>query len=186
MLLKLLASLRWRRLPPELEAIRSSKAFKDAMDRNARLAKLPSISFAFVDVPLPNGVVTIVRLNQPDSLGRYAIVSESTFDNSVLMFCYCGARWFESQREDDDSPATVTVYHDGRTEATSQQLGETMSTRIVQTILTTRLQQVGGADKSRQAVGPDKSRRAARMLKRLSKAPSHDAPGFGAGRVVQR
>lgn len=157
------------------------------MARNARLAKRPPICFAFIDIQLPNGVVAIVRLNQPDSLGRYAIVSKSNFDNSVLMLSYCGARWFESQREDDDSPAAITVYHDGRTEATSQQLGETiLSTRIEQTVLSTRTRQVSGADKSGQVVGPDKLRRAARMLKKLSKAPSHDVPGFGPARVLQR
>lgn len=157
------------------------------MHRNARLAKRPPISFAFVDIQLPNGVVTIVRLDQPDSLRRYAIVSKSHFDNSVLMFAHCGARWFESQREDDNSPATIMVYADGYTEATSQQLAETiLRTRIHQAALNARMQQVGGSDMSRQIGGPNKSRHAARMLKRVSTAPGHDIPGFGIARVLQR
>lgn len=169
-----------RKLPPELEAIRSSQTFKDAMDRLRRLVKRPLPSFAFVDAPLPNGVVAIVRLNHSGSLTQYAIVSPSTFNESVRMSVYCGTGWFQSARENDNSPATVTVSADGRMEATSEQLGATVLSGQIRTAHLT------ASPGQRVGLAPEKSARAKKILKRRASAPSFDVPGFGPARVVQR
>ena len=165
------ASTMSRQLPPHLQAIQSSPEFKSRLAESfaliERLAQRPKISFAFVDSPLPNGVVAIVRLNQPDAIGRYAVVSVSAFDNSVRVRANGAVRWFEGQRENDKSPTTITVFDDGRAEATSQQLGATVLY-------------------ARQSLGASASSVASQLLKQLKKAPVLDVPGFGPARIVRQ
>lgn len=152
------------RIPADVKVILDAKMAQNSAAR----AKRGPLAFAFVEQSLPNGVATIVRVNQPGSQRHYAVVSSSNFESSTVAFSYSAGAWYSSQRPDDESPVSITVYTDGRLEANSRDLGS----------ISGRIGVFGGNGKDTSGVG-------SRFLKQLNKSKeTFDVAGFGAARLV--
>ena len=141
--------------------------FKDGMAQlKEKIAKTPKLSYAFVDAPLPNGAVVIVRLNQPGSMSDYAVFTQSAFESGTFLDAHVAQAWYRNRRV-DNSPTTITVFADRSLEVVSRDFG---------TINDNLLPRIGG---------PDTSGVGGRVLKRLSKkAQAVDVPDFGSVRVI--
>lgn len=167
------------KLPPDIEAIRSSAAFQNAMaELRQRVANTEPLSFALVDAPLPNGAVAIVRLNQPGPIRAYSIVNTAAFESRTYLHSLCAQAWYDRQRSTDLSPTAITVFADGRMEALSRDLGQ-FNGQIETAVLGPPNGEIETIDR------PDNSGIGRRVLKRLKKAPAQDIPDFGPARLVE-
>ena len=124
------------------------------------------LAFAFVEEPLPDGIVTIVRLGQPGPLARYAIVSSTGFDDTVMFTAQLSAFAYEMKHEDDQSPVEITVRSDGTTEWVSEQYGRALQTG------------------RSHGVVQDKRRQSGSLLAKLGQIAPRPIPGHGLARIV--
>jgi hypothetical protein len=119
-----------------------------------------------VDRELDPGLLAVVRLSQPTSPHRYAIVSQAAFDDHVLARANLAALSYEREREADVSPTTILVYADGHLEATSAAHGP------------------WSRDFKVMSRRKDPAARSADILKRARGVPPQAVPGFDNARIV--
>lgn len=154
-------------LKAKMDAMMSDPRWINRIAKLRRITDRGMIAYAIVDRPLPMGVRAIVRLGQPGSLPRYAVVSREGFDDQVILLAQVSALSYEMLHEDDDTPVQITAYTDGHIEATSGKYGG-----------------VPVAPTSHGHV-EDLGRHSRQMLQTLAVAPAADIPGFGAARIVR-
>ena len=150
-----------------MESLRSDPRWIDRIAKQRRITDRGMIAYAVVDKALPMGVRAIVRLGQPGSLPRYAVVSRKGFDDEVILLAQLSAFSYEMLHEDDDTPVQIPAYTAGHIEATSGKYG---------TVLV--------APSSHGHV-EDLGRHSRQMLQSLAAAPAADIPGFGTARILR-